>query len=57
MRPSHEKSRLPVKEQIEKIAAIALKSSKRERLAVDAEREYFDVLKVRVMQEHVGERI
>ena len=51
----HEKSRLPVKEQIEKIAAIALKSSKRERLAVDAEREYFDVLKVRLMQEHVGD--
>ena len=50
-----EKSRLPVKEQIEKISEIALKSSKRERLAVDAEREYFDVLKVRLMLEHVGE--
>jgi ribonuclease R len=51
----NEKARLPVKEQNEKIAEVALKSSKRERLAVDAEREYFDVLKVRLMQEHVGE--
>ena len=51
----HEKSRLPPKEQTEQIAAIALQSSKRERSSVEAEREYFDVLEVRLMRERVGE--
>lgn len=51
----NEKSRLTPKERTEAIAEIAVQSSKRERLAVDAEREYFDVLKVRLMSAHVGE--
>ena len=40
---------------VEAIAQIALQSSKRERGSVEAEREYFDVLKVRLMRSHVGE--
>jgi ribonuclease R len=50
-----EKSPLPPKELEEKIAKIALQSSKRERQSVEAEREHFDILKVRLMRDHVGE--
>lgn len=51
----HEKPKLPPKERTDRITEIAVQSSKRERLAVEAEREYFDVLKVRLMRERVGE--
>lgn len=43
------------KEQVAELTAIAAECSRLERRAVEAEREYFDVLKVRLMRPHVGE--
>jgi len=40
---------------VKALQTIAELSSRRERIAVDAEREYFDVQKARLMKQHVGE--